>query len=100
MTVATSATVRNFTSEMSPEGGVEAIMHRFLAAHSASGFPTGDHAYVLLVRIEPSVTTGEGVTFCPFLTFHFACRLDDAAEAPRCRARCTRGDRAACRRAA
>src|SRR3954447_2244524 len=54
MTAATSATVRNFTSEMSPLRFE--LMSAPLSQGTSSGFPTGDRTCNAEVRIGPCVT--------------------------------------------
>src|SRR3954453_10035363 len=85
MTVATSATVRNLTSEMSPvpEPGVgpefEAMMHRtFVHIRPPASLP--EPLRLCLVRSEPSVTVGNpGVSRTYFLPSS-ACRMDAGPE--------------------
>src|SRR3954466_14939142 len=68
MTPATSATVRNLTSEMPPEGPVgpelEAMMHRTFAHIRPPASPP-ETLRLCFVSTEPSVTAGEPETVGP-----------------------------------
>src|ERR1700709_1746563 len=80
MTLATSATVRNLTSEMSPAplDGPEfdAMMHRSFVCTFAPRLPRRRPFVCASVRIEPSVTRGIEVALVQIFTFVRSCRVD------------------------